>query len=483
MVRNSGYSFQPGELTLSPDVANGTTGQDVACSIPNLGNAAVDAVSCTLKAPSGTPYVCRGDGSYCVFDLPSGAELGFWTVEDAFMQTTNRENVRWNRTDIQSSGGDWYLDVNSTGGQGGTGGAPAGYDYCTQSPTTTLNGEGYSNSAIQPSTNDTVLLNTCARVSAGGAVVGVGETTNNALASFNAAVQFYDSGTEKYFRAQGEAGWVEPQVKLNWLVDTWYKIRIVADSLNGTYYAEVADCNGGDDYYWIDHKIDMVGTEPFSLAYIKGYAPASVSLFLHTESWVTTLCGYTDCAGGTIAVDVSARPSQCVGTWTLEPGGFSGTGDLATTAVPDGSYLMHWPDIIACQNPVVRSVPTSAGLVTGDVMYAVFDDDVVVDLSENNYTPLTEVTGRVQICLDGDCTASPPGPSWSVDAKAPYSGQYTASGSGDDGAGGTVISGLYSTRTYVLTCDPVSGYAVSPDEMLATTNLSLNTLFCLYTTL
>jgi len=473
---------QLGGFSVIPDVVNGTTGESVTCSMDNTGvDSTPYAAKCEFTDPNGKIYACVGRTS-CSFDVEPNAQLGFWLLNQVVLVDEQQNKKVYDRAAVASTGATTYLDVNSTGSSGGTGGAPAGYDYCNQAPSKTLDGsasDAYFDSTAQEPGTDTVLFNGCIRADAGGAVYGIGETATDALTAFNAAIQMYDSGSEKYFRAQGDTGWVEPRVKLNWVPNSWYKIRIYADIGLGTYYAEVADCAGGDDYYWISSDIDMVGT-PTSLNYYKIFAPTGTIALLHTPDWYASTCAFTDCFGGTLSVDVSALPPECTtATWDVTPrtstgsGPWSGTTNWGPTPVNDAEYLIQWSETeIQCSHTIAS---TQLDTLTGKKF--VFDDDQVFDLADDNYVALDTAAVQVTHCIGQNCLASPPPvAAWSVTSDAPFAGVYSASGNGN----GPLPQPLYAGRNYTIHCAPETNYT-APDYTFTPNANYTSGAFCVWT--
>jgi len=486
---NSSYTGPSvGPVEMSQVGVNSTTGEMVTCTVPNTGYDSVTlSAFCKYADPSGDLYTCAGKGS-CDLSVEPGAEDGYWTLQQVTVVDTLGNRTSQTTAEVAASGGQYYLDVNPTGSSGGGGAGGAGtYDFCGQTPTNTVAGSGsdeYWNSTGAGgaggdpgfTASDTLLFNVTARTNAAGAVVGIGETATNTLAAFNAAIRFDASGD---FTAWNGSTWQTAKTPLAWAADTWYKFRIYADVFNEEYYAEVAACNGGDDYYWIGSHIPMSGT-PTTLNYQKVLAPDGVTALTHSPDWFANRCEWPACGNGTLSVDVSGVTEGCGNaSWSIEPGAYSGSASWGPTSVGDATYTITWEDSdIGCSAPVLNFA--NGGRST------VFDDAQTFALSTPNYVALSTYGATVRTCLDGDCTPpgnEPPVASWSIaPTDAAFAGQYSDSGSGDEVA---AAQPLYIGREYTITCDAEAGYSATPAtaDLTITSNPGANVFFCQWNTL
>jgi hypothetical protein len=166
---------------------------------------------------------------------------------------------------------------------------------------------------------------------------------------------------------------------------------------------------------------------------------------------------------GTIAVDMSALLGACTGaSWGIDPGGLSGSADLAATDIAPGAYTITWLDTaLACTNPAP------------ELKAVVLEEATTFDLVSANYTTKSTFSSvNTEVCLGGCPGGAPPGGgAWEMvwdDEPIPASPQFVATGTGNVTGVAPAQGDFYVGRDYTLNWTPEAGHTTpSPNAITA----------------
>jgi len=426
----------------------------VTCTVTATDDSPWEDSGCTFSPSDGSKDLsCLGVGGLsCNFEIPQTADGGVTYTEVNHFARDVMRNV--------TVGNFGRSFVTGSGGGGGAGGGPgdACLTYFADATATGSPGLDWANSAVQTTAYDTVVADFYVRSDSSGANngVGLGPTAATEWNDMPARVAMwgdgeiraYDQGTSSYRCDDGLGDTTCP----SWTVGDWYRVIISANIDTDTYDVDVALCDGTLDRIAEDFAFDSDFAPWDELSYIglwESYT-GSFEMDLSDGSWTPT----GSPPAGSVSVSVTGLPADCTISWSISPGGYSGSGSFGPQAVSDGDYTITWADDdIDCLIPQHSPTP-------GEETLTVANDAQTFDLVSQNYTVRTARSGTVTILQDGADCGGDPGctafGTWTADAESPFSGNYSA---GPTTGNASLPATLRDGRTYIVTYQAESGYS------------------------